>query len=378
MPQPQPNEAKQDFLKRCTADLVSNEGRPADQAFAVCNAYWDDARSERQAMNLAAPVEFQAAGEETPPGFLITAYTGAVIDRGFFGSMVIDVNGIKTKAKMPILREHQRDRVVGYAAKAWLSSGNLLIRGDYSQKTADAREVRDLGAEGFPWQASIGVWPKKVKVLESPDETMTVNGQEMAGPLEVWTESEVKEVSFVALGADDNTAAINFSDGPAVKVKIERGQTPINKEVKMDLTLAVLENEAPELLKEIRETARLDGQRLERERVVEILAAEGDATVALQAITDGVTAADAYKQFYQAEKAKRGQALADLEASAPQPLGQTPPEPPASQEAPEQQLDRLARELAAAKKISLDAAMLEVAQDHPELIRRWNPASLVQ
>jgi hypothetical protein len=379
MSKPKKGEAKQDYLRRCTGDLMDRENMDADEAFARCNAYWNDEHSQRAALSLATPVELQTGDEDQPDSFLITAYTGQVIDRGWWGKLVIDTAGIRTKAKLPVLREHARDRVVGFGVKTWKDGATLFIRGDYSGKTRDAREVRDLAQEGFPWQASVGVWPKKVKMLESDKEELEVNGRVLKGPLEIWTESEVKEVSFVALGADDETAAINFAqDGPAVKVHIERGQPQTHKEeVPMAITLSQMEAESPELLQEIRNQAREEGAQAERSRVLEILGADGDPEVCLRAIEAGTPAADTFKLLFAAEKAKRSDALAHLKDAAPASAGPQAPSdpPPKSQKSPDDQLAEMARVRAREKKIDLEAATLEICAENPQLMAQWNPAA---
>jgi hypothetical protein len=331
MPKPNKSESKQDFLRRCTADLVDREGKEADQAFAVCNAFWDDSKSQRSALSLTAPMTLaQAQGDEPAKGFLITAYTGAVMDRGWFGKLVIATDGIKVNAKMPILREHARDRVVGYSTKAWKEDANLFLQGDFSGKSADGQEVKALAEEGFPWQASIGVWPKKVKVLESDKETAKVNGQELTGPAEIWVESYVREVSFCALGADDETAAITLADhDKKVRVSIERSG-PKSEEASMPITLQQLEAEAPELLTEIRDSAKAaglaDGQgegiATERARIMEILEVGGSMEIKLQAIKDGLDPKATFKALLAAEGADKAKALAEMAGSAAPVVGQ--------------------------------------------------------
>jgi len=338
MPKPSKGESKQDFLKRCTGELVGKEDKSSDQAYAVCNGLWDDAHSQRAALCLAAPLELAPPDQpEGPAGFMITAYTGQIIDRGWYGKLIIDTGGIKTKAKMPVLREHQRDRVVGVGVKAWKDNHRLFIRGEYSGVTSDSQEVRQLAEEGFPWQASVGVWPKKIKVLDSDKETVKINGQTLTGPLEIWLESEVREVSFAALGADDETAAINFAEGERVKVQIERGQPQKHKEGQdMPITLVQLETEAPELLKEIRDQAREEGaaagdqlraagRDAERARVVEILEAAGLQGLLFQVVQDGSEPKEALKLFLKEHDRVKAEALKAMEAAAPAPVGTDPP-----------------------------------------------------
>jgi hypothetical protein len=329
LPKPNKGEAKQDYLKRCTDQLVSQEGKPADQAFAMCNSFWDQAKNTRSALSLTATVSLAAGDDNKPKTFLITAYTGQIVDLGWFGKFVFDLQGIKAAAKMPVLREHQRDRVVGFSKKAWVQEGNFLISGTFSQKTPDAQEVLDLGEEGFPWQASVGIWPLKIKVLESDKESAKVNGQEIVGPVEIWLESVVREVSFVSLGADDHTAAIVLSRDADVPVEIE-GAAKLHKEDIMPINLVQLEQEAPELLNQIREQARsegvaaglVDGAQAERDRVMKILRADGDRALTLEAVEQGSTVETALEKLLQAEKVSRVRELENMKAAAPASMGQ--------------------------------------------------------
>lgn len=378
MPKPKKNESKQDFLNRCTKEVMG-EGKESDQAYAMCNAYWSDAKSQRQALTLTAPFELvKAEGEEEAKKFMVTAYTGKLIDLGWYGKLIFDVDGMSAKEKFPVLREHERDRVVGIGAKAWNDGKNFFIGGDFMTSTRDGREVRDLATQGFPWQASVGIWPVKVKVLKDDKETITVNGEEVRGPVEVWLKSKVGEVSFVSLGADDDTAAIALSD-QAVNVSIERGATTSStyslkienepkEDEKMEMNIELLEKEAPELLTQIRQSARDEGVKIERERVTAVLEAGADPAVTLQVIKDGVSAEGAFKLFYAAEKAKRATALKELQTQAPQPVGQTAPKetpPPAD---PKKELMDKALKLAREKKISVAEAMKQIQAESPDLI----------
>uniref|UniRef100_A0A6M3XRD6 Peptidase n=1 Tax=viral metagenome TaxID=1070528 RepID=A0A6M3XRD6_9ZZZZ len=335
MPTPKKSEGKQDFLKRCTAEVTA-EGKKTDQAYAMCNAFWDDAKGQKNTLTLSSPVEFKAGarGTEKKSGFLITAYTGDPIEK-YWRPLVIAVKGIRTDAKFPILREHMRDRIVGWSTKAWADDNGFYIQGDFSEKTQDAMEVLDLAIEGFPWQASIGVWPEKVKVLESEKESETVNGQEIQGPAEIWLKSYVRETSFVALGADSNTAAIVMNGDDAGKVPVDIIKNSKDQEAKnmsekltretLDENFKIILTQAPDLVRAIvdKESAEARsaghsagieaGIKQERERVAGILAVENaDQKAKLQAITDGVSVDASYKLFFEAEKAARAEAGKNL------------------------------------------------------------------
>lgn len=388
MPKPRKKESKQDYLKRCTAELIERENRDDAQAYAMCNAMWNDDKGKRQAMTLSAPVlaAKKAEKEGEPRKFLITAYTGADLE-SWFGKVVIDVSGIDTMAKIPILREHMRDRVVGFSTEQWKEDHTLYLQGEFSEKTRDGKEVLALADEGFPWQASIGVWPRKVQVLADEKVQAQVNGRTIVGPAEIWTESEVKETSFVALGRDDQTAAISFAaDAKDVAVEIETLTSKAKEVEQMDLK--EMKKDYPELLTEIEETARKEGldaglklgAESERKRVMEILAEDADPDVARKAIADGMDAGQFYKLAFQSEKAKRGQALKDMEAQAPQSAGQEMPvEKPAADTRPaDVQLNEKAMVIMKAQKVDFTEALRQAFAENPALAAQWSQVRTVQ
>lgn len=327
MPKPKKNESKQDFLNRCTKELIENEDRSADQAYAMCNAFWDEKTGERSVLSLSAPLELKGeAADGEKKSFMITAYTGKTI-KSWFGSLIFDVKGMAAKAKIPILREHQRDRVVGFSTKSWKDNNYFFISGDFSESTQDGREVLKLGEEGFPWQASVGIWPQRVEVLEKKGKAV-VNGQAVDGPAEIWRESLVGEVSFVSLGADDDTAAIVLSD-QGLKVPVSIYSVKQQSQEEKDMDLKTLQAEHPELFKEVRgmglaegfETGKAeglkDGAEAERARIIEIREAAFDGQEALvdELIAEGTGVADAVKQLNRDQKARVQGELEKIEKS---------------------------------------------------------------
>lgn len=233
---PKTGEAKQDFLARCASELT-DQGET--RAMAECAKAWGLARLsdfiDEGKLTLAAPVEITLAAEgdkDKADRFSILAYTGKVIDLGYWGRFVIDLSGITTKAKFPVLREHRRDRIVGAADKAEAADSGFMVSGNFSKVTADATEVLALAREGYPWQASIGVRAKKILKVEK-GQTHQVNGQVVEGPIDVWMSSEVFETSFVSLGADDETAAIAMSAEPGRQNHNPGEEIPMKKLLKL-------------------------------------------------------------------------------------------------------------------------------------------------
>lgn len=204
--------SKQDFLKRCSADAVES-GATEAQAMAQCTASWNQQQLEafvdEGVLSLSAPVELaQAEDESAKRRFSILAYTGKLIDWGYWGRFIIDLSGIQmSKPKIPALRDHCRSKIVGTIDAGSSDDNGFYVSGAFSQVTVDAAEVIGLADEGFPWQASIGVQATKIVQL-AKDAVMEVNGQTVTGPCDVWTESRVFEVSVLPFGADDDTATI--------------------------------------------------------------------------------------------------------------------------------------------------------------------------
>jgi hypothetical protein len=137
--------------------------------------------------------------------FKLVAYTGAPIEAGWWGKVCIDLAGIRTDDKLPALREHIRDRAVGVIDSISKTGGALSAAG-YFVDTRDGREVKNLLSEGYPYQASVGVFPEEIEEVKQGKSAL-VNGYSLSGPAVVVRKSHVREISFVSLGADANTSA---------------------------------------------------------------------------------------------------------------------------------------------------------------------------
>lgn len=149
---------------------------------------------------LSQSIEF-AASESNEGTFAGVAYTGAVIKRhGFYENLVIDLDTFKfNKSKqIPIFRDHQTSQIAGYGNVDKVD-GQILVQGKRSDATPHGREIKDLATEGFKWQMSVGIdgIPERL-------EDGVVNGHKVKNGW-VIRNAEIKEVSFVALGADSKT-----------------------------------------------------------------------------------------------------------------------------------------------------------------------------
>ncbi len=171
------------------------------------------AAEAQQPLQLTADLKLSEAEEGKARRFNILGYTGAVIQRYF--RFVIDLSGIRTEKLMPILEEHEVKKKVGIADSIKSEKAGLRLEG-YFVDTDEAKEIIRLSDQGWPYQASIGVWPEAVEEVKS-GATVTVNGMELTGPLYVWRKSFVRETSFCVLGADGNTGAVAMTGRPEPK-----------------------------------------------------------------------------------------------------------------------------------------------------------------
>lgn len=142
-----------------------------------------------------------------PRSFSMTGYTGGPMEVGFGMPVVVDLAGLAITAKSrPILRDHNPAQIVGHSDVISNDGKRIKLTGKLSASNAHAAEIEASAAAGFPWQASIGASIERMIRLDE-GESIQVNGRKITGPVLVARKSRLREVSFVALGADDNTSA---------------------------------------------------------------------------------------------------------------------------------------------------------------------------
>jgi phage major head subunit gpT-like protein len=147
------------------------------------------------------------AGDAKPKRFSMTAYTGGPMQVNSYGPpVIIDLSGIKARAPLPILRDHDPSRVIGHADEVNVTESAIKLAGVISGAGPDATEVQASASNGFPWKASVGARPDKLEFISDGVATK-VNGKTFTGPLYVARKSTLGETSFVALGADRKATA---------------------------------------------------------------------------------------------------------------------------------------------------------------------------
>ncbi len=128
----------------------------------------------------------------------------------YYGEMVIvDLSDIKYKEKSPALIDHDRAKRAGFG-KLSVETNQLKMNGVLLDNV-HGRDVADDSDAGFPWQMSVHVNANSMTEL-GQNETATVNGNEITGPLVILKNCSVSEVSFTPTGVDDETSAVALAD----------------------------------------------------------------------------------------------------------------------------------------------------------------------
>lgn len=158
-----------------------------------------------------------------------TAYSGGEITQcdkeGKPYRLVIDLAGMEFAKQIPLMDTHENSlwsklgEVTPFVKDNKLAiSGKLLYRG----------YVAEMGKIS-KWQLSIGAGIKAIKNIPA-GQTVAVNGAEFAGPIRVATQTILREISVVAIGADKDTeleiaASLKMDDGI---VTLNQGDTTMN------------------------------------------------------------------------------------------------------------------------------------------------------
>ncbi len=380
MPTQNKNEKKDDVINRCIPIVIKDGAAKDDKK---------KAKKKGSAMkNLNAEIHTFAAGEEATNefDFELVGYTGKIMEQMSWKG-IFDLEGMESKnGKVIVLREHERDRIVGYG-KTFTDDRGFIVRGKFSNTTADGKEVRALLAEGFPLQCSVGITPKSQRIAKDDE---TVNGVKLAKGVEIWDSSYVGEVSVCSWGVDTDTSVlklakeINMEDmKKEEKVLLDCGcedtctcEKDDNKEVKVEVELETPVEETPakdvELAKEdvkLFTQADLDAAVAgEQTRVASIFAADAPIELTKKAIVDGLSEGDAFKFFWTSEKGMKAESLKDMASEAPVVEDVKPADVSTSLELG---YTELITETIKEKKLSIVDATKDVMKNHPEAYTKF-------
>ncbi len=147
-------------------------------------------------------------GEGASPTADIVAYTGEPMQlKGFAHPVVVDLATLQIPERpTAVLLNHDHDKSVGHSTETRIEENQLFISAALSAATEARREVIDSSKGGFPWGASITVDFGRVKKV-SRGATVSANGRDYTGPVNVIYNSRLRETSFVPVGGDINATA---------------------------------------------------------------------------------------------------------------------------------------------------------------------------
>ena len=143
-----------------------------------------------------------------------TAYSGEVItDHWYWDRIIFDLDSMKLKGRIPALLEHRSSQRAGAINTHSIDhQTGLTVSGDLMSNEFGAQVALDSD-DGFPWQMSVRIDPSAIEEIQA-GASVSVNGKVHQGPITVFRGGRIREVSFCALGADDNTNAVAASHTP--------------------------------------------------------------------------------------------------------------------------------------------------------------------
>ena len=142
------------------------------------------------------------------------AYSGEpIVDHWYWERIIFDLDTIQIKGRIPALLEHRTSQRAGAINSHSVShEEGLKIEGSLLSNEFGTQVAQDSD-DGFPWQMSVRIEPSSTEEIAA-DQTVSVNGKTYQGPITVFRGGRIREVSFCALGADDNTNAVAASHSP--------------------------------------------------------------------------------------------------------------------------------------------------------------------
>ena len=171
------------------------------------------------------------------------AYSGGVIaDHWYWGNVVFDMSTMAVPPKLPALIDHNRSMRAGYVTNSDIDNTRGFTVNGVLLSNENGSAVAKDSDEGFPWQMSVHIEPASIEEF-APGEAAVVNGRNLVGPLTVFRNSTIVEVSFTATGHDPNTAAVAMSRG-GVQQPSSTGEPTMTPEQIADLQKANAELKA--------------------------------------------------------------------------------------------------------------------------------------
>lgn len=228
--------------------------------------------------------------------FTGVAYSGEVIQSHYYwGDVIFDLDTIQMKTPLGALIDHDTGRRAGVVRSFTKDNqGGLKVSGDLLSNK-NGQEVAQDSDEGYPWEMSVYIVPGSIEEVDRGE--VEVNGKTLKGPITIFRNGVIREVSFCALGADDNTSAVAASHTPKQFNKQEDADVTELEQLKADNQKLTTERDnAVTELKQFKEMKRTeDIAALETELKTQFSAEDKTSYTAM----DDTTFAFAAKQLRQ-------------------------------------------------------------------------------
>ena len=190
--------------------------------------------------------------------FTGVAYSGEVIQGHYWwGDVVFDLDTMQIKTPLGALIDHDTGKRAGVVRSFTKDNqGGLQVAGDLLSNK-NGQEVAQDSDEGYPWQMSVYIVPGSIEEVERGE--VVVNGKTLKAPITIFRNGVIREVSFCALGADDNTSAVAASHTPKQFNKQEDTDvTELEKEKEARIAAEQQRDAALNELKQFKEQKRND------------------------------------------------------------------------------------------------------------------------
>lgn len=177
------------------------------------------------------------------------AYSGEPItDHWYWDRIIFDLDSMELKGRIPALLEHSpRQRAGAINTHSIDHQTGLTVSGDLMSNEFGTQVAQDSD-DGFPWQMSVRIEPSAIEEIQA-GASVSVNGKIHQGPITVFRGGRIREVSFCALGADDNTNAVAASHTP--KTNFNQEDTDVTELEQAKARITELEEKNTNLEKDI-------------------------------------------------------------------------------------------------------------------------------
>lgn len=143
--------------------------------------------------------------ESTSAKFKGVAYSGDSVNK----ELIIDIESTIVAENMPLLFNHNHEQTIGIINEVDKTETAINITGEiFSDIDKKAQELVEKAKRGARYQMSVGIYDFDVEESEGK---LEINGRNFDGSFLILKNGLVREVSIVALGADNNTNAEFFS-----------------------------------------------------------------------------------------------------------------------------------------------------------------------